>query len=190
MLAAGDIRPRPATPSSRVLYDRRDSRPEPERDRHPLGDTGYDHGQPSDFACYDRTWGRAKARTIPMIGDHEYDVVAGGTAPGSASSPTSTTSSRRTGIRARSVEGLLQLRPRGLARRRPQLLLLLPGRAWLRHGLGALVRKRPERTRAIAPGHLARDALELRQHPRRLLPHAAILGDGLRPWGRARPQRQ
>jgi hypothetical protein len=48
----------------------------------PLGDTGYDHGQPSDFACYDRTWGRAKARTIPMIGDHEYDVVAGGTAPG------------------------------------------------------------------------------------------------------------
>jgi Concanavalin A-like lectin/glucanases superfamily/Bacterial Ig-like domain len=48
----------------------------------PLGDTAYDHGQPSDFACYDRTWGRAKARTKPMIGDHEYDVVPGGTAPG------------------------------------------------------------------------------------------------------------
>jgi hypothetical protein len=48
----------------------------------PLGDTAYDHGQPSDFQCYDRTWGRAKARTIPMIGDHEYDVVQGGTPPG------------------------------------------------------------------------------------------------------------
>jgi len=47
-----------------------------------LGDTAYDSGQPSDFACYDRSWGQAKARTIPMIGDHEYDVISGGTAPG------------------------------------------------------------------------------------------------------------
>jgi Calcineurin-like phosphoesterase len=48
----------------------------------PLGDTAYEHGQPADFQCYDRTWGRAKARTKPMIGDHEYDVVPGGTPPG------------------------------------------------------------------------------------------------------------
>ena len=48
----------------------------------PLGDTAYDHGQPADFACYDQNWGRAKARTLPMIGDHEYDVVSGGTPPG------------------------------------------------------------------------------------------------------------
>ena len=49
----------------------------------PVGDTAYDHGQPSDFANgYDRNWGRSKARTLPMIGDHEYDVVSGGTPPG------------------------------------------------------------------------------------------------------------
>jgi hypothetical protein len=49
----------------------------------PIGDTAYPNGQPSDFAnCYDPSWGRAKARTRPMIGDHEYTVVQGGTAPG------------------------------------------------------------------------------------------------------------
>jgi Ca2+-binding RTX toxin-like protein len=43
-----------------------------------LGDNAYDHGSPSDFAkCYGPTWGRAKARTHPSIGDHEYDTSAG-----------------------------------------------------------------------------------------------------------------
>jgi len=51
----------------------------------PVGDTAYDNGQPADFAnCYDPTWGRAKTRSRPVIGDHEYAAVSGGTPPGAA----------------------------------------------------------------------------------------------------------
>ena len=81
-----------------------------------------------------------------MIGDHEYDVVSGGTPPGAGSSSISTTSSHLRADRGRSGEGLLQLRPRGLARRRSERGVLFPGRSQLRHGApGAVVRKRPER---------------------------------------------
>jgi hypothetical protein len=42
-----------------------------------LGDTVYDSGSESEFAsCYQPTWGRAKARTRPAIGDHEYQTPA------------------------------------------------------------------------------------------------------------------
>jgi hypothetical protein len=38
-----------------------------------LGDHVYEDATASDFAdCYDPTWGRHKARTLPTIGDHEY----------------------------------------------------------------------------------------------------------------------
>ena len=38
-----------------------------------LGDNAYPSGTPSEFAaCYDPTWGRAKARTRPAAGNHDY----------------------------------------------------------------------------------------------------------------------
>jgi acid phosphatase type 7 len=40
----------------------------------PLGDLAYEQGTSAEFAnCYDPTWGRAKARTRPAIGNHEYE---------------------------------------------------------------------------------------------------------------------
>jgi hypothetical protein len=39
----------------------------------PLGDTAYANGTPSEFTnCYDPSWGRAKSRSLPTVGDHEY----------------------------------------------------------------------------------------------------------------------
>jgi hypothetical protein len=38
-----------------------------------IGDNAYQNGTASEFAnCYDPTWGAAKARTKPSIGDHDY----------------------------------------------------------------------------------------------------------------------
>lgn len=38
-----------------------------------LGDLAYPRGRPSEFArCYDPSWGRFKARTYPVPGNHEY----------------------------------------------------------------------------------------------------------------------
>ncbi|HEV8627175.1 MAG TPA: metallophosphoesterase [Acidimicrobiia bacterium] len=38
-----------------------------------LGDNVYDSGTASEFSnCYDPTWGRHKARTTPVLGNHEY----------------------------------------------------------------------------------------------------------------------
>lgn len=38
-----------------------------------LGDTVYETGTPTEFAnCYDPSWGAAKARTHPVVGNHEY----------------------------------------------------------------------------------------------------------------------
>jgi hypothetical protein len=38
-----------------------------------LGDNAYESGTPRDFAdCYGPTWGRHKARTKPVVGNHEY----------------------------------------------------------------------------------------------------------------------
>jgi len=40
-----------------------------------FGDNAYPHGSPADFEnCYDRSWGAAKGRTNPAIGDHEYET--------------------------------------------------------------------------------------------------------------------
>ena len=40
------------------------------------GDLAYDNGSDGDFAkSYDPTWGRARARTIPVVGNHEYNTL-------------------------------------------------------------------------------------------------------------------
>jgi hypothetical protein len=41
----------------------------------PLGDVVYEDGTPQEFAeCYEPTWGRHKDRTLPVIGNHEYET--------------------------------------------------------------------------------------------------------------------
>ena len=44
-----------------------------------VGDLAYPDGSKENFACYDKTWGRVKARTRPAPGNHEF--VAPGAAP-------------------------------------------------------------------------------------------------------------
>jgi acid phosphatase type 7 len=40
-----------------------------------LGDNAYQNGSAADFAnCYDPSWGRHKARTMPAVGNHEYQT--------------------------------------------------------------------------------------------------------------------
>ena len=40
----------------------------------PLGDDAYDNGMPDEYAnCYAPTWGRQKARTKPVAGNHDYN---------------------------------------------------------------------------------------------------------------------
>ena len=42
----------------------------------PLGDLVQDMGTEAEFTnCYDPTWGRAKARTRPAVGNHEYETA-------------------------------------------------------------------------------------------------------------------
>jgi len=44
-----------------------------------LGDNAYPSGTAKDYAdCYDPQWGRHKARTRPVAGNHEYEVPAAG----------------------------------------------------------------------------------------------------------------
>jgi Big-like domain-containing protein/calcineurin-like phosphoesterase family protein len=41
-----------------------------------LGDNAYPNGSSSDYAnCYDPSWGRAKPRTMPSPGNHEYQTA-------------------------------------------------------------------------------------------------------------------
>ncbi len=37
-----------------------------------VGDLADPNGSKEDFVCYDKTWGRAKSRTKPAAGNHEY----------------------------------------------------------------------------------------------------------------------
>jgi hypothetical protein len=39
-----------------------------------IGDDAYDNGTTAEFACYNATWGRHKARTKPTAGNHEYNT--------------------------------------------------------------------------------------------------------------------
>jgi hypothetical protein len=40
----------------------------------PLGDNAYENGTPDEYAnCYAPTWGRQKARTKPVAGNHDYN---------------------------------------------------------------------------------------------------------------------
>src|ERR671920_472917 len=43
-----------------------------------LGDNAYQSGIATEFAnCYEPSWGRHKARTMPSVGNHEYNLSAG-----------------------------------------------------------------------------------------------------------------
>jgi len=44
-----------------------------------VGDLAYPDGSKENFTCYDKTWGRAKSRTRPAPGNHEFH--AAGAAP-------------------------------------------------------------------------------------------------------------
>jgi len=44
-----------------------------------VGDLAYPDGSKENFACYDKTWGRAKSRTRPAPGNHEFHAT--GAAP-------------------------------------------------------------------------------------------------------------
>lgn len=37
-----------------------------------VGDLAYPDGTKENFECYDKTWGRVKARTRPAVGNHEF----------------------------------------------------------------------------------------------------------------------
>jgi hypothetical protein len=41
-----------------------------------IGDLAYPDGSDDNFKCYDKTWGRHKARTRPAPGNHEYHTPA------------------------------------------------------------------------------------------------------------------
>lgn len=41
----------------------------------PVGDLAYPHGTPEDFAnCYDPTWGVARDRSHPVLGNHDFET--------------------------------------------------------------------------------------------------------------------
>jgi hypothetical protein len=43
-----------------------------------LGDNAYESATAAEYAnCYDPSWGRHKARTMPTVGNHEYNLSAG-----------------------------------------------------------------------------------------------------------------
>jgi len=42
-----------------------------------VGDLAYRDGSKENFTCYDRTWGRAKSRTRPAPGNHEFHAAGG-----------------------------------------------------------------------------------------------------------------
>ncbi len=40
-----------------------------------VGDLAYPDGSRENFKCYEKTWGRVKARTRPAAGNHEFHAV-------------------------------------------------------------------------------------------------------------------
>ncbi len=42
-----------------------------------VGDLAYPDGSKENFVCYDKTWGRAKSRTRPAVGNHEFHSIGG-----------------------------------------------------------------------------------------------------------------
>lgn len=42
-----------------------------------VGDLAYPDGSVENFQCYDKTWGRVKARTRPAVGNHEFHAAGG-----------------------------------------------------------------------------------------------------------------
>ena len=135
-----------------------------------LGDNAYESGTPKQFAdCYAPTWGRHKARTRPAVGQSRVQDAGGGGLLRLL---------RRGG--GRSDEGLLQLRPRGLARRRDQQQLRPGGRLRPRLAAGRLAAGRPRSApRAVHGGDVAPPPLLLRQRARRRSRRCATSGRSL-----------
>src|ERR1700720_379283 len=40
-----------------------------------VGDLAYPDGSKENFQCYDKTWGRARTRTRPAVGNHEFHAA-------------------------------------------------------------------------------------------------------------------
>jgi len=40
-----------------------------------VGDLAYPDGSKENFTCYDKTWGRARSRTRPALGNHEFHAA-------------------------------------------------------------------------------------------------------------------
>ena len=144
-----------------------------------LGDNAYVNGTASEYACYNSSWGRHKARTRPIPGDHDYGVPdAGGYFDyfGAAAGP-------------RPVR-LLQLRHRRLARGGAQLRLLRAA-ADLQRRAGRVARERPRAEQlAVHARPAPRAALQLRRDPRQRGQRGAALADPLRARRRRGAQRK
>jgi hypothetical protein len=71
LLAAGDIAAC-SSPGDNTTADMLDSLP---GTVVTLGDNVYENGTAAEFAnCYEPTWGRHKTRTLPSVGNHEYNT--------------------------------------------------------------------------------------------------------------------
>ena len=143
-----------------------------------VGDNVYPNGTATEFAnCYDPTWGRHKLRTTPAPGNHDYNTpgAAGyygyfGAAAGPA------------GL------GLLQLRRRRVARRRPEQRMLRASCGRL--DAGEVAAGRPGGAPDGLHGrHLAPSAVQLRRPARQRAGDAAVLAGAVRLRRRRRPQR-
>jgi acid phosphatase type 7 len=72
VIAAGDIVDCPNTAGSEATAKLLDKIPGTVL---PIGDLAYPDGSDASFRCYDKTWGRHKARTRPAPGNHEYHTA-------------------------------------------------------------------------------------------------------------------
>ena len=147
----------------------------------PLGDNAYSNGQSSEYQnCYDPTWGVAKARSRPVVGEHDEGTVPGGPPAGTGYLNYFAQQLAPLGASASDPhQAVLQLRPRLLAHRGPQRQL--PGRAhsgMQRAGPGAVAQERPVRAQWTVPArHVPPAALELGQRPRQHAIAHRVLGD-------------
>jgi hypothetical protein len=71
LVGAGDIAGCGTTPQDEATAALLDARPY--ATVFTLGDNAYPNGTPEEYtSCYGPTWGRAKARTFPAVGGHDY----------------------------------------------------------------------------------------------------------------------
>ena len=144
-----------------------------------LGDNAYTYGSATEFGCFDRSWGRHKARMRPIPGDHDYgqpDATGYFDYFGSAAGPP--------------TGRLLQLQPRQLAHRGAQLGVLRAA-PHVQCGRGCVAEERPGAEQLLLHARAAaRAPLQLRGDPRQRGQRPAALADPVRPRRRRGAQRQ